>query len=429
MGERRTRILFAGDSLDQTTGMSYVMSQLMKRFAKLDRFDIAYCCISGKDTTPGGLGAQGQDFAEACKGMPIWNAQLADQNKYKNFDQAVMAFKPETVIAIHDPWMMDHIIYSPRRESFYLVAYLTIETPEYPEFVLSPNAVLPQYRKSLKDALSRIDTIIPYTDMGKKALERLEAKPTESCYSGVDLTERVIKEVPKPFAFGESCKEDDFVFMSMGMNTERKKLDRVVEAYYKFYLKMNKNPKYKLYLHTDMETPLGGSDIKGMIMDLGIQDLVLIPSMMRVGAGIDRVQLYERYQACDAYIGLPAGEGFGYGFAEALLHGKPVIYIDYGGHVGYCKNCGLSVKIGDFYQARNANIKWALANTDDAAKQMARIASDAKLRESLGARGIKVAETELDWEKNFLKFVAIIDRERGPHMKDRLNGFGLRRVV
>jgi len=430
MGEgKKTRVLFVGDSLDQTTGMSYVISSLMIRFQKTERYTIGYCCISGKDTTLKGLAAQGHDFALAFPSLPIWNAQLADRNKYKNFDTAATEFKPEMVITVHDPWQLDSVVFSPHRESFYLASYLTIETPEYPEFVLSPTPVLPQYRKSLKDVLQRVDTLIPYTEMGRKALVKLGLQPTEYCYSGLTMSERVTHPVPKPVAFGPTCAEDDFVFMSMGMNSERKKLDRVVDAFYKFHLKMKKNPKYKLYLHTDMETPMGGSDIKTMIIENKIQDLVLIPNNMRVGNGIDRHGLYERYQACDAYIGLPAGEGFGYGFAEALMHGKPVVYVDYGGHTGYCERAGLPVRVGDFYSARNANIKWALADTDDAARQMARLAGDAKLCSKLGEKGIEIAVNELDWEKNFAHFLDIVEREFAVKMIDKLAGFGLRRVV
>ena len=80
--------------------------------------------------------------------------------------------------------------------------------------------------------------------------------------------------------------------------------------------------------------------------------------------------LYKRYSVCDAYIELSAGEGYCYPIVEALLHNKPVVYLNYGGHAEYCSAFGYAVSVSEYYSARNINMRWALPKLNDAVRGM-----------------------------------------------------------
>lgn len=422
------RILFVGDSLSQTTGMSYVSVSVMRRFQR-HRYELGYVTLSGADSTPDGLKAHGEAvYQEFCK-IPMYNAQTQFKDRIGEFDRAVSEFKPNVVFAIQDPWVVDIAAYSRLRSSYYLVGYPTIETPQYPEHVLNTVNVIPLSRKSIAETLNRFDLIIPVTKMGKSAMERIGVTCGEPVLEGLDLEECVTETQDRTQLFGTSLPENAFIFMSMGMNTERKRLDKVIEAFAKFISKRNDAERYRLYVHTDLNAHTGGTDLKTMITSLGIADSVLIPHGYRAGQGIDRHELYRRYRACDCYIGLPSGEGFGYGFAEAMAHGKPLIYINYGGHVEYCSRAGLGVSVGSYTYARGAYIKWALADTDDAARVMARMVSDKNMRGGFEKAALQIASEKLDWDRNCEQIIEQVCEGYGKIKDTSLMGVPLRRIL
>ena len=426
----KMRLMVCSDSLNQTTGFSYVISSILRRLIETGQYDILYVTLTGIDTTREGLAIQGSRFAKAAESIQLANAQVNDKKKALTLDSLIEKFAPEVVLTSHDPWYLDTIAYSAYRDSFYWAAYLTVEVPEYPEFVMSSSPILPTSRKPIKDIMSKANLVIPHTQMGYDMLTKhwkLD-NVAQPCYSGLDFDEACTEDVLKSEVFGPSCLEDDFVFMTMGVNSDRKRLDRIIDAFSKFHQK-HPGDKYKLYLHTDINVSMGGTDLNTMVADLDLLDNLLVSTTYRAGTGIDKVDLYRRYKACDCYIGLPAGEGFGYGFAEALMHGKPVIYIDHGGHTCYLKGIGLPVKVKDYTTARNAYIKWALADTDDAARAMARVVSDKKYRESSSRRGYEFAKTYLDWEVTFKQFHATLLSEYHPHEINMLAGVPMRRLV
>lgn len=393
------RIMFAGDSLALTTGLSYVLASLMIRFAnEKESYEIAYCNLAGDDVNSFNIGAHGDEFLKAFQKMPLFNAQVHDQSKNGAFDSAISAFKPDVVFTVLDPWSLDAVAFSRFRDSYVWISYMTIETPFYPDNVHNILPVLNSPRKSLKTILSKADLIIPVTEMGKTVLDRLGARTCENIYCGLDLDSRVVDPVKKSDAFGPGIDENSFVFMSMGVNTERKRLDFVVEAFHRFLKTRKDAGRYRLYLHTDMRTLSGGTDLVEQVSVLGLSQVVLQPHNYRIGRGIKREELYKRYRASDCYISLPSGEGFGYGFAESLLHGVPVIYTNYGGHVEYCKRGGLAASVAAYVHARGAYIKWAIADLDDTVKHMIRLSSDKILRESLGAKGQAYVMKNMGWE-------------------------------
>jgi glycosyltransferase involved in cell wall biosynthesis len=231
--------------------------------------------------------------------------------------------------------------------------------------------------------------------------------------------------------FGGFIPEDSFIFMTLGTNTERKKLDLVIEAFNLFLKKVYHPDKYYLYIHTNPNEISGGTDLISQAMSLGILNKLLFPSSYANNQIMSQEELYSRISIMDCYIGLPSGEGFGYGFADAMIHGIPLIYINYGGHVEYCKDAGLSVKVKSFYNSKNAYMKWAIADIEDASEQMLLIVQDKKLREKLGNIG-KQSIKNISWEIQSKKFIDLIMNEYNK-VKDLKNdlhkNFYLKRII
>jgi len=299
----KRKLLVCGDSLNQTTGFSYVISSIVKHLIATDQYEICYATITGSDTTPDGLSAQGAEFAEAAQNIQLTNVQVNDKAKARHIDKVMEQFAPEIVLTSHDPWYVDTIAYSPYRDSFYWAAYMTVEVPEYPAFVMSPSPILPTNRKPIRDIMSRASVVIPHTKMGYDMFTKhweLD-NVSEFCYSGVDFDQRCTEEVSKSEAFGESVSEDDFIFMTMGFNSERKKIDRVIESFYRFKQK-HKNPKYKLYIHTDVNAQTGGTDLRTLVGELGLMDDILIPTSYQAGVGNDAWEASYLYQLWRTYL-------------------------------------------------------------------------------------------------------------------------------
>jgi len=429
--QKKMRLLICGDSLDQSTGLGYVAASLIRFFDATGLYEISYATIAGKDTTLEGAGKiQGDGFREIMEGKKIANVQVNQKDKGILMEKVIEDIAPEMVLSIHDPWYFDTIAFSAFRDSFYWVCYVTVEVPEYPPIVMSRSPIMQSPRKPIRDMLARADLVIPVTSVGYDMFTKHMklTNVSEYCYLGVDYSSRCIEDVSKEEAFGDAS-EDSFVFMTMGFNSERKRMDKLVEAFYKFRKKMGNNNKYKLYIHSDLNAPTGGTDIMTMIQSLDLTACVLVPYGYRAGIGTDKATLYRRYKAADCYIAMPSGEGFGYGYAESMMHGKPVIYSNYGGHTCYCHDRGVPVKISDFVYAKYAYMKWAIVDTDDAARAMARIVGDSKLREALSKKGEEFVRKELDWPIVFEKFHRLFREAYKPNNISMLAGIPMKRLV
>ena len=417
MASTKPRILFVGDSLATTTGLSYFVRNILTHYVKTQKYIIGHITIAGKECDHNSITLHGEDFIKIARNVEFFNAQLLDKEKSKTFDSIINKFQPDIVISAHDPWVIDQIAYSAYKHTFFWATYLTIEAPEYPEFVIYPTPAHPNFRKSIKNTLLSADLCIPCTKMAENALKNWGLNLSENVYCGVDLSETIKEDISKSSVFGAQVLEDDFVFMTVGINSERKRIDRVVKSFEKFLDKVRETKydgvmdykKYKLYVHSDFDKSQGGTDLKSLIKQSPYRSQIFIPGNYQVGIGIKREELYKKYKASDCYIGLSSGEGFGYGYVEAAMHGKPVIYINYGGHIEYCSSFGLPVKVSEFTYAINATIEWALSDYNDCANQMIKICTDKKLYKKLSENGIKESK-KFSWTLINERFYKIVTR-------------------
>jgi glycosyltransferase involved in cell wall biosynthesis len=109
---------------------------------------------------------------------------------------------------------------------------------------------------------------------------------------------------------------------------------------------------------------------------------------------LNRSDFCELMAVCDGYVSLHRSEGFGYGMAEAMMLGKPVIATNYSGNVdftgpetafpvGYRL---VPVRPGEYYGCPDGQV-WAEADIEQAASLMRTVATDAELRDKISLAG------------------------------------------
>lgn len=401
-------ILFVGKSLANISGLSYVVASLIKRFFK-EEYRLGFLNIDGTAVDPKNIQVQGEEFKEISQHLSLYNAPLMDSTKCHSFDTHIENFKPNIVVSVHDPWVIDQLVFSTYKDTFFWVHYATIETPIYPETVMFASPVHGNLRKNIFFSLSTAHLVVPVTYMGLEALKKfklpnLAEKPV---YLGTDLNKKYTLTQTKREVFKANVDDDDFIFMCVGVNNERKMHGRTLEAFRLFLDKVpkDKRSKYKFYLHTDTSKQYNSTDLIQLVVNLGLQNNVVFSKEKTT---YTEKELMKRFSACDCYVSLTGGEGFGYGFLEALLHEKPVIYSNYGGHVEICKNHGISIPITDHVCAINAHFNLGLADRTKAAEAMKAIAYDASLREKLSKSAYETVSNNFDWDKQAKVFEELI---------------------
>ncbi len=145
-----------------------------------------------------------------------------------------------------------------------------------------------------------------------------------------------------------------------------------------------------------------------MAEDLGIANRVVM-----IDDYIPQHDIYGLTGACDVYLSLHRGEGFGLGIAEAMSLGKPVVVTDYSASTEFCTG---STSIPVKYSIVNVpddmhdhpcyhSVKeWAEPDIDDAADALIRLYNDATLRSKLGSAAKAFVKDHFSTE-NFRKSI------------------------
>ena len=150
--------------------------------------------------------------------------------------------------------------------------------------------------------------------------------------------------------------------------------------------------------------------IKHEAAKLGIEDRFTM-----ITEYLSHSDLYGLTAACDAYVSLHKGEGFGLGMAEAMLFGKPVVATGWSANMEFTKE-GVAlpvpyklvpVKADEYFSAMK---EWAEADVDAAAAALKKLYSDPEFRSELGVRAKSFIEEHFSTE-NFKKSVeAFLDK-------------------
>jgi glycosyltransferase involved in cell wall biosynthesis len=128
------------------------------------------------------------------------------------------------------------------------------------------------------------------------------------------------------------------------------------------------------------------------VVDLAAGD----PRIRIIESTMTSEQLAGLQAACDCYVSLHRSEGFGYGPAEAMVSGKPVIATGYSGVTDFCTP--QTALLADYtlervpegaypYMDPDREYFWAAPDIESAARQMRRLYDDRDLGKRLGQAG------------------------------------------
>lgn len=355
------KILFCSDSLNHVTGMGHVILNIINGLNKEYKdLEIVYCTFTGHPTNREDYIYHGVEYKSLFDKMDFEYISPMDANKQDIFDKVISYHKPDLVFSFVDAWLLEPIAYSDYRENYKWITYLTFEVNDYPIWCYFPCFKYKQARINIKELLSRADINIPVAKIGENNLKNFDVKYCDNVYHGLDV--EILNSIEnkdklkKSDVFGEAVKDNDFLFMTLGKNTERKRIDFVIDAFHKFLMAKEEKERefYKLYIHSNInETYDSGTDLLTMITSLGITKNIVVPDCYRKNEELSKVELYKRYLVSDCYVSLSVGEGFGLGAIDALLCGKPLIYSRDTVVEEIGKRCGLPVNTIESVPARN----------------------------------------------------------------------------
>jgi glycosyltransferase involved in cell wall biosynthesis len=175
------------------------------------------------------------------------------------------------------------------------------------------------------DGLDHVDTLVAYTQFGKKETERHTSKPIQVIPHGIDLTQFF------PYSDEDRQKAHDIyakgkiLITNINKNQRRKDLPTTLQA---FKIFKEKYPQSKLFLHTQPGS-YDGWDIRVLCEDLGLKvpDDVLFPhNLGDKGVGVEIMNAL--YNASDMVVTTTLGEGWGLSITEAMATKTPVVAPD-----------------------------------------------------------------------------------------------------
>ena len=146
------------------------------------------------------------------------------------------------------------------------------------------------------------------------------------------------------------------------------------------------------------------AELKSLASDLGIREQFTV-----ITEYLPHDLLYGLTAACDVYISLHRGEGFGIGMAEAMAFGKPVVATGWSANMEYTRE-GVAipvpyrlvpVKPDEYFVSMK---EWAEADVDAAASALRRLHDDTGFRRDLGEKA-RAFIADHFWIANFKRSV------------------------
>ncbi len=119
-----------------------------------------------------------------------------------------------------------------------------------------------------------------------------------------------------------------------------------------------------------------------------------------IAEDLEHEELVDLFACADVYVSLHRSEGFGFGIAEAMALGKPVIATAYSGNLDFAtsaNSCQVSYRLREITsddhvfnegisEVYERGAVWADPDVDQAARWMRLLAADPALRSRIGER-------------------------------------------
>lgn len=379
----------------------YKQNNIAKNLPQIGQYnarEIKSVAIIGFFTTPSGIGQAVRLLSEEIKinGIKIYEIDCSpildnrlqiniDENDLNKVDAIIYAVNPDVLIHVLQNMTLGQL------NGKKIIGYWVWELP-----------LAPKKWKMVKHLVHEIWTP---SEFSKQALSKVFEQPIKvvnhpaaikpPLKNNLNSREQVRGAVKIP--------NDAFVgfqSISFASSLERKNTIDAISIFIETFSE-NENAYFIIRYHGANEYPLSLQRLK-LAASKREKQIILIDAKNCEN------ELFDFYNASDAYISLHRSEGFGLNLAEAMLFGLPIIATNWSGNLEFCnpKNSVLVdfelIKVHDFEGIyNNPKSYWASPVFDDAKNKLRRLADDVDFRNSIARNGQKEIINKLKAKKLF----------------------------
>ena len=440
--DNKKRVLLVNEASFLNTGFSTIGKEIMSRLWETGKYELAELGSYAKSSDPrayelpwkfyGGIPEDHDEFGQSRYRSSI-HAQFGEWC----FEDVCLDFNCDICLDIRDNWMSaEWLLKSPFRP--------------YIHYVIMPTVDGEPQRYPWLDDYANSDTVLTYTDYGKRTLEK-EAPGRVNVHGvvrpGVNHEQyRPLgqkEEIRKTFGINPEWK----IFLTVMRNQPRKLFPNLFDAFKLFLDKCEKEGNHELanksflYLHTSY--PDVGFDIGKLLLERGLGNKVIMtyvcqscghfyPSffsteisncpkcnkisaqMPNTHAGLSRDQLVYIYNIADIYVQYSTCEGLSLPSVESRACGLPTMAVDYSATSDQGHEPG-SVPINVekfFYEAVSATEQMrALPDNNDTVEKMYKlITMPEKDRIDMGMKGREYVSKNYSFDRAAKIFEEAIDQ-------------------
>ncbi len=189
--------------------------------------------------------------------------------------------------------------------------------------------------------------------------------------------------------------KDFMVFFNFELRYTRKNPEGCLRAF-AMALSDDDDAKLVLKIHCPQQSSGKLDELKTLARNLNISDKVVF-----ITEFLPQNEIYALTNACDVYMSLHRGEGFGLGIAEAMSHAKPVIVTDWSASTEFC-SCNNSFPVrydlvpfipGEADKAAYGGVtRWAEPDISHAASFLQTCRNKPDFARGIGERGRETIE-------------------------------------
>lgn len=405
-------------------------------------------------------------FPKEKVGWPIYQTkvkqgpngiELEESDRYgqQTFHEVVQKIKPDIVFGYGDMWHFNHIITSPYRNSYRMLAYYTVDGQPYFGGSLGIDG-----ETEWGSNLAKVDQIVTLSFFGQEVLKasckelinkdiKVMYHPfNNQIYQYIDpIKKKEIKdkilpkiidrdksfitgfvgrnqfrkqnhklwEVTHYMVYGDYilCKDCDRVTIKEYNHAARRSKDitkvnsdleclTLYEKGYKYeycwYCKSNNiqdgvpDPNFYMWFHIPKKDPGYNSELHERMWKVS-NNCLYTNNHVDNAVGVTKEEMVTLMASFDCMLYPSGGEGFGNPAFEALGLGVPVVYADYSAHAEYCRFGGLPIKVSTYVPELGIGINRSIIDTGSAVRQLLKLRQDQKLRETLGRAGFDHVST------------------------------------
>lgn len=414
---KKPRLLFVSDSARISTGFSRVVREVALRLHATGKYEISQLgWFDGAATHEVPFPVYTTRRDREGKNLP------ADRYGLLSFDDTAAKVRPDLVIGIGDAPFLQAIRKSNLRTLWKCLFYCPVDGFPLPA--------------DWKDIFAFADRLLLYGEWPRRLLEhQFQIKGHGSIPHGVDTS---IFRPPSPEEKERAKRKRlganrSFTFGFVGRNTERKRVDLVIQAValikHGQYLHCTHCSRYSpdpigelgervplsccplctskeiergvprdvsLVLHTSLEEEPRCS-VRQMVKSYKAEGIVFADPNYKVARGIPDRDLTTTYWSMDAYVSF-AMEGWGLPILEAMACGLPVITGNYSMPPEFCRDASLLVDATTWMNDRYSGLLRPVPDLGQFVGHALTLMEEPALREKLSAKAVEKARS-LDWNE------------------------------